>query len=82
VTTPYGRVLVKLSGEALAAPDGYWLYANTLADLAADVAATAQGGTQLAIVIGGGNIIRGARMSQAGWIDRRRPIRWGCSQPS
>jgi elongation factor Ts len=70
VTTPYGRVLVKLSGEALAAPDGYWLYANTLADLAADVAATAQGGTQLAIVIGGGNIIRGARMSQAGWIDR------------
>jgi uridylate kinase len=70
VTRPYGRVLVKLSGEALAAPDGYWLYANTLADLAADVAATAEGGTQLAIVIGGGNIIRGARMSQAGWIDR------------
>jgi uridylate kinase len=70
VTRPYGRVLVKLSGEALAAPDGYWLYANTLADLAADVAATAEAGTQLAIVIGGGNIIRGARMSQAGWIDR------------
>jgi uridylate kinase len=61
---------VKLSGEALAAPDGYWLYAHTLAELASDIAATAKGGTQLAIVIGGGNIIRGARMSQAGWIDR------------
>ena len=70
MTRPYRRVLVKLSGEALAAPDGYWLYANTLAELAADIAATAEAGTQLAIVIGGGNIIRGARMSQAGWIDR------------
>ena len=63
-------MLVKLSGEALAAPDGYWLYAQTLASLAADLAATAELGVELALVIGGGNIIRGARMSQAGWIDR------------
>lgn len=67
---PYRRVLVKLSGEALAAPDGYWLYAQTLSDLAADIAATAAEDFEVAIVIGGGNIIRGARMSQAGWIDR------------
>ncbi|WP_375460679.1 UMP kinase [uncultured Enterovirga sp.] len=64
------RVLVKLSGEALAAPDGYWLHAQTLATLADDLARTAATGVELAIVIGGGNIIRGARMSQAGWIDR------------
>ena len=64
------RVLVKLSGEALAAPDGYWLYAQTLAELAADLAKTTQAGFELAVVIGGGNIIRGARMAQAGWIDR------------
>ena len=71
MTKPYRRVLVKLSGEALAAPDGYWLYAKTLAELAADLAETTRAGqTELAIVIGGGNIIRGARMSQAGWIDR------------
>jgi uridylate kinase len=70
VTRPYRRVLVKLSGEALAAPDGYWLYAPTLAELAADIAATAARGTQLAVVVGGGNIIRGTRISQAGWIDR------------
>ncbi len=67
---PYRRVLVKLSGEALAAPDGYWLHPQTLAELAADVAATVETGIELAIVIGGGNIMRGARMSQAGWIDR------------
>ena len=63
-------MLVKLSGEALAAPDGYWLYEQTLAGLADDLAATTNAGFELALVIGGGNIIRGARMSQAGWIDR------------
>ena len=67
---PARRVLVKLSGEALAAPDGYWLYAQTLASLAEDIAAATRTGIEIAIVIGGGNIIRGARMSQAGWIDR------------
>jgi uridylate kinase len=67
---PLRRVLVKLSGEALAAPDGYWLYAQTLAALAADLAEANKSGVQLAIVIGGGNIIRGARMSAAGFIDR------------
>jgi uridylate kinase len=70
MTQRFRRVLVKLSGEALAAPDGYWLYAETLAALAADLAATTRDGTELAVVIGGGNIIRGARMSGAGWIDR------------
>ncbi len=63
-------MLVKLSGEALAAPDGYWLSAQTLKDLADDIARTVEDGLELAVVIGGGNIIRGARMSQAGWIDR------------
>ena len=70
MTQPPRRVLVKLSGEALAAPDGYWLYAQTLAKLAEDIAAASQAGSEIAIVIGGGNIIRGARMSTAGWIDR------------
>ncbi|MDB5511328.1 MAG: kinase [Enterovirga sp.] len=66
----FRRVLVKLSGEALAAPDGYWLYAQTLAELAADIARTSQAGFEIAVVVGGGNVIRGARMAQAGWIDR------------
>jgi uridylate kinase len=67
---PFRRVLVKLSGEALAAPDGYWCHPQTLAALAQDIASATAGGFEIALVIGGGNIIRGARMSAAGWIDR------------
>jgi uridylate kinase len=66
----FKRVLVKLSGEALAAPDGYWLDPSMLSVLAKDIAASTKAGFEIAIVIGGGNIIRGARMSAAGWIDR------------
>ncbi|WP_430913215.1 UMP kinase [Methylobacterium sp. sgz302541] len=69
-TTPFRRVLVKLSGEALAAPDGYWLHPPTLAGLAEDLARTIQAGIEVALVVGGGNMIRGARISQAGFIDR------------
>ena len=64
------RVLVKLSGEALMAPDGYWLDPQTLSGLAEDLAQATRAGFEIALVIGGGNIIRGARMSAAGWIDR------------
>jgi uridylate kinase len=64
------RVLVKLSGEALMAPDGYWLDPQTLSGLAHDISAATRAGFEVALVIGGGNIIRGARMSAAGWIDR------------
>ena len=66
----FRRVLVKLSGEALAAPDGYWLHPPTLASLADDIARTLDAGIQVALVVGGGNMIRGARISSAGWIDR------------
>jgi uridylate kinase len=66
VTKPFRRVLVKLSGEALMAPDGYWLHPQTLSGLAEDIAATTKAGFEIALVVGGGNIIRGARMSAAG----------------
>ncbi|MCJ2075505.1 UMP kinase [Methylobacterium sp. E-016] len=69
-TTPFRRVLVKLSGEALAAPDGYWLHPPTLAGLAEDIARAIEAGIEVALVVGGGNMIRGARISQAGFIDR------------
>jgi uridylate kinase len=70
VQNTFRRVLVKLSGEALMAPDGYWLHPQTLAGLADDIAAATKSGFEIALVIGGGNIIRGARISAAGWIDR------------
>lgn len=64
------RVLVKLSGEALLAADGYWLDPKTLSTLASDLAGASRLGYQIAVVIGGGNIIRGAKVGAAGWIDR------------
>ncbi len=70
MTMSYRRILVKLSGEALQAPDGFWLDAQTLSTLAEDIARATRSGFEIALVIGGGNIIRGARMSAAGWIDR------------
>ncbi len=70
MTTPFRRILVKLSGEAFMAPDGYWLDPQTLTALAADIAQATAAGFEVALVVGGGNIIRGARMSAAGWIDR------------
>ena len=68
--TSIKRVLVKLSGEALLAADGYWLDPKTLSTLAADLAGASRLGYQIAVVIGGGNIIRGAKVGAAGWIDR------------
>lgn len=64
------RVLVKLSGEALIAPDGYWLNPQTLSTLAEDITLAVGQGFEIAVVIGGGNVIRGAKVGAAGWIDR------------
>ncbi len=52
------------------ASDGYWLDPQILSGLAQDLAEATRAGFEIALVIGGGNIIRGARMSSAGWIDR------------
>ena len=66
----FKRILVKLSGEALIASDGFWLDHVTLARLAADLADCASEGFEIAVVIGAGNIIRGAKVAAAGRIDR------------
>ena len=66
----FKRVLVKLSGEALIASDGFWLDHTTLARLAKDLADCAADGFEIAVVIGAGNIIRGAKVASSGRIDR------------
>ena len=45
------RILVKLSGEALIAPDGYWLNPQTLSGLAADLADAVSRGFEIAVVM-------------------------------
>jgi uridylate kinase len=65
----YRRVLLKLSGEALMGAQGYGIDPAIVQSIANDVAAVVATGTQLAIVVGGGNIFRGLKGSAAG-MDR------------
>jgi uridylate kinase len=60
------RVLLKLSGEAFAAGQGFGIDAPTVRRIAEEVASVAGLGAELAIVVGGGNIIRGGLASAAG----------------
>ena len=55
----YRRVLLKLSGESLGGPQGKGIDENCLNAYAAEIAAAAREGLQIAIVNGGGNIFRG-----------------------
>ncbi|HXE64885.1 MAG TPA: UMP kinase [Bryobacteraceae bacterium] len=59
----YERILLKLSGEALAGPQSFGLDAGRVHDLAAEVAAVARTGIQIGIVVGGGNIFRGIALA-------------------
>jgi uridylate kinase len=59
----YKRILLKLSGEALAGSDGYGINADMLHRYAEEIREAKEMGAQIALVIGGGNIFRG--MSEA-----------------
>ncbi|QDU68072.1 UMP kinase [Engelhardtia mirabilis] len=64
---PYQRVLLKLSGEALGDPQtGHGLDTDAVKRVAAQVAHVASLGVQVALVCGGGNILRGAQFSELG----------------
>jgi uridylate kinase len=65
----YRRIVLKLSGEALAGSQGYGLDPSVLVRIGAEVRGVTELGVQLAIVIGGGNIFRGVAAS-AGGMDR------------
>ena len=65
----YARVLLKLSGEALMGDQSYGIDPAIVQSIAEDVAKVVAKGTQLAIVVGGGNIFRGLKGSAAG-MDR------------
>ncbi len=65
----YSRVLLKLSGEALMGTKPYGIDPEIVQSIAKDVSKVVEDGTQLAIVVGGGNIFRGLKGSSAG-MDR------------
>jgi uridylate kinase len=62
----YRRVVVKVSGEALMGPDRFGIHQATLARIAADLAASQRLGVAVAVVVGGGNIFRGVKVSETG----------------
>jgi len=61
----YRRVLVKVSGEALAGQGGHGLDATVLQSVAVELGAVAKLGVSLGVVIGGGNFFRGAAAALA-----------------
>ncbi|HZS32367.1 MAG TPA: UMP kinase [Methylomirabilota bacterium] len=65
----YKRILLKLSGEALAGEQGYGIDPGFLDRLAAEIRSVHELGVDTAIVIGGGNIFRGIQASASG-MDR------------
>jgi uridylate kinase len=67
----YRRVLLKMSGEALAGSKGYGIDLDVLAPIARDVAAAVASGAEICLVVGGGNIFRGLMAPEVG-MDRAR----------
>ena len=70
MTTPaYSRVLLKISGEALAGGKGLGFDFETLHRIAGEIKQVVELGAGVGLVIGGGNIVRGAQFAQHG-MDR------------
>ncbi|WP_180274005.1 UMP kinase [Streptococcus suis] len=65
----YERILIKLSGEALAGERGVGIDIQTVQEMAKEIQEVAESGVQIALVIGGGNLWRGEPAAEAG-MDR------------
>ncbi len=66
---PYKRVLLKLSGEALAGEAGYGIDTDILKYIALEIKSVREKGVELGVVLGGGNIFRGIKGATSG-MDR------------
>ncbi len=66
----YKRVLLKISGEGFCGPGGFGLDPNAVRTLARQIKEVADAGCQVAVVVGGGNFLRGALFSKEADIRR------------
>ena len=66
----FGRVVLKLSGESFAKPGEQGIDADELSTIAHEVSQAAKTGVEIAVVVGGGNMIRGSRLANRVGIDR------------
>ena len=67
----WDRVLLKLSGEAFSGGGGLGVDPDVVASIALQIADVVRAGTEVAVVIGGGNYFRGAQLSERG-MERAR----------
>jgi uridylate kinase len=65
----YGRIVLKLSGEALAGGRGFGIDPPVVDELTSEIVSIHQTGVELGLVVGGGNIVRGTTASEGG-MDR------------
>ena len=62
----YKRVLIKLSGEVLMGEDQYGINQSVLEQIASEISDLNSSGVEVAVVIGGGNILRGKGLAELG----------------
>lgn len=65
-STKFNRILLKLSGEALAGEKGHGVDSEILTSMASEISSVVKSGVQVALVIGGGNLVRGISASAGG----------------
>jgi uridylate kinase len=66
----YRRVILKISGESFAKPGAGGIDQEELSLMAGEIADAVRAGPQIAVVVGGGNLIRGAELARRGGFDQ------------
>ena len=79
---PFRRVVLKISGESFSKPGQSGIDPEALSLIAAEIVEATATGCEMAVVVGGGNMIRGAQLA----AHRRGstsppPTTWACSAP-
>ena len=77
----YKRIILKVTGEVFAGPLNFGIDGNTVKAFAQEIKEVKELGCELALVIGGGNIFRGAIASEIGMLSARAARCRPCSTP-
>ena len=74
----YRRVVIKLSGEYFAGPNSFGMDQPTIDRIAGDLIAAQRLGVEVAVVVGGGNMVRGVEVSSRGVSRPEVKLRKNC----
>ena len=73
----YNRIVLKLSGEALAGDQGFGINPVIVKSISEQIRELVELNVEVAVVVGAGNIWRGKTGAELGWTEPT-PIIWGC----